>query len=334
MKLQRALYLVYYLKQLEREKFKLFLDYTSKRAGISKSAIIRDILRSIFTYNISILEYFQFRFFELDEKERSKWAGTGYMYEFQRRMNPLSTRSVLENKPEFMREYAEFIKHEYATVNELKEDDSAVERMLNSRSGKLVLKRSDGGCGKGIVIVESDGLTKQKLLDMLADTENDMVEEYVVQHRELMRLSPSGLNTIRIITQVSANDRVEIIGCRLRITVQSHVDNMAAGNIAASINSVTGIVTSEAVYSDITKPSVEKHPITGVSIKGFQLPYWDETIKMVKEAALKNTSNRSIGWDVAITDDGPELIEGNHDWCKLLWQLPEGHGLKETIDKY
>jgi len=334
MKLKRALYLGYYLKELDREKFDLFLSHTVELTGKSKSAILSDILNSVFTYNISVLEYFQFRFFDLDEKERKKWAGTGYMYEFQRRMNPMDVRQVLEDKMKFMQEYAEFINHDHATIYELRESEEAIQRMLATPTGKLVLKRSDGGSGKGIQVIETEELNGEALIKKLEASGNDMVEEYVVQHRELMRLSPAGLNTIRIITQVTPNNDVDIIDSRLRITVNSHVDNMAAGNIAAAVDSETGVVISDAVYSDMTKSPVERHPATGVMIKGFELPYWKETIEMVKKAALTNKSNRSIGWDVAITDEGPELIEGNHDWCKLLWQLPEGKGLKHKLDVY
>jgi hypothetical protein len=38
--------------------------------------------------------------------------------------------------------------------------------------------------------------------------------------------------------------------------------------------------------------------------------------------------------DIAITNRGPELIEGNHDWCKLLWQLPAKKGLKHMLVNY
>ncbi len=52
---------------------------------------------------------------------------------------------------------------------------------------------------------------------------------------------------------------------------------------------------------------------------------------MVKEASELHPQNRSIGWDIVITPDGPGLIEGNHDWCKLVWQLPVGRGLKTLL---
>ena len=52
------------------------------------------------------------------------------------------------------------------------------------------------------------------------------------------------------------------------------------------------------------------------------------------KAASEMPENSSVGWDIAITENGPELIEGNHNWCKLLWQLPVKKGLKHVLDKY
>ena len=45
-------------------------------------------------------------------------------------------------------------------------------------------------------------------------------------------------------------------------------------------------------------------------------------------------SNKSIGWDVAITEQGPSFIEGNHNWCKILWQVPRDKGLKNILMPY
>jgi len=109
---------------------------------------------------------------------------------------------------------------------------------------------------------------------------------------------------------------------------------MAAGNLAAPIDISTGKVSGSGVYSDITKSDESVHPVTGVSIVGFQIPFWSEACQMARDAALFDTRNRSVGWDIAITENGPELIEGNHNWCKLLWQLPVKKGLKSELEKY
>ena len=255
------------------------------------------------------------------------------MYETILKLNPKEHRYLLADKLSFLEHYNKFIVHKHSSLKDITINPSLAENIFKS-STKIVLKSSNGQCGRGIEVWQSKDFTPQTLIQRLKATGNDFVEAFVTQHKDLMQLSPSGLNTVRIITQLDKNDQVHIIGARLRITVNSAIDNLAAGNIAAPIDLETGQVTGPGVYSDITKTDEYRHPVTGVEIVGFQVPFWPETLEMCKAAALLDTRNRSIGWDVAITDDGPELIEGNHDWCKLLWQLPVKKGLKPVLERF
>ncbi len=331
MKIKRALYLGYYLQQLEREKFSLFLNYTRALTGKSRIAILSDILKSVLIYNISVLEYFQFRFYNLSKQEREAWAGTGHMYEYQLKMNPRKSRDILENKTLFYKHYGEFFIHKVADIEDLRNKPEVADLILHNSSGKLVFKSADGNCGTDVEIRNSVDFDWQSIIDYMESSDYALVEEFIEQHPELNRLSPSAVNTVRIFTQLNEQGGVDILGCRLRISVNSSVDNMAAGNLAAPIDQTTGKLSAPGVYSDITKPEREYHPVTNVKITGFQIPFWNETLEMVKKAALLHQQNRSIGWDIVITANGPGLIEGNHDWCKLLWQLPVKEGLKSTL---
>jgi hypothetical protein len=310
------------------------MDFVRKRKGVSSFTLWYRIVLSSLRYNISPLEYFQFHFYEIPDSEKKTYAGTGFMYEYQLKMNPKGARKVLSDKRKFLKEYAQFVYHQHASLIELEEDPEKADRLLQNPSGKIVFKSSDGQCGIGVEVHSTESFSRAILIERLKESKNDLAEEFVVQHESLMKLSPSGLNTIRIITQLNNEDKIEILGARLRITVNSAVDNLAAGNLAAPINILTGIVDGPGVYSDITKEDQLIHPITGVQIVGFQVPFWSETVALVKAAALHNVNNKSIGWDVAITNVGPELIEANHDWCKLLWQLPVKRGLKSQLTKY
>ena len=332
--IKRVLYLAYYYKKLDKPKLKKFMDYVMKKKNISKLNLWKKIIRASLEYNISILEYFLFKFYEISDKEKETFAGTGYMYEYQLKMNPKKHREILKNKLLFLKEYAPFIKHHFLSLEEIENNSQKLNAILKNHTGKIVLKSNTGQCGIGIEVRNGNEFTKETLIKRLKDTGNDFVEDYVQQHQKLDELSPSGLNTIRIITQLTKDSNVEILGARLRITINSSIDNLAAGNIAAPINLETGIVEDSGVYSDITKEEEYKHPVTGVMIVGFKVPFWKESMQLVKDAALLHKENRSIGWDVAITDKGPELIEGNHDWCKLLWQLPIKKGLKPILEKY
>lgn len=334
MKLKRLIYLGYYLKGLDKPKLKKFVDFVVQQKQISKTKLYLDVLKSSLRYNISILDYFYFRFYDLNELERSKYAGTGYMYEYQLKMNPKSSRDILENKFKFLKTYSDFVLHDFTSKNEFLSNDSIQNRLLSNKSKKIVSKSSDGQCGDGVEVLNLEKLTKEEIINRIKNSGNDLVEEFIVQHDDIMKLSSSGLNTIRIFTQLDKENNVNILGARLRLTIDTYVDNLAAGNIAAPIDVETGVINGAGVYSDIAKTDEEIHPITKEKIIGFQIPYWKESLKMVKEAALLRPENTSIGWDVAVTNNGPELLEGNHNWCKLLWQLPVKKGMKIELEKY
>ena len=329
--MKRIVYLGYYIKNLDKKKFTSFVNYTSGKYNKNKLFIFFDVLKCVFQYNISILEYFQFGFIDKNKLERNEWAGSGYMYEFQLIMNPKDKREILDDKRKFFKAYRDFVLHTVADVEELKSTSKTIEKLLRNPSGKIVFKSSDGKCGAGVKVEEANKFDTNSLLDFMIVNQFDLVEEFIIQHPKLNELSPSGVNTVRIFTQLDKNNEVVLLGCRQRISVNSPIDNMAAGNLAAFIDEHSGIVTGSGVYSDITKEEEIIHPITGVSIIGFQVPFWTETIEMVKKAAKKHPQNRSIGWDIVITENGPGFIEGNHDWCKLLWQLPAKKGLKSLL---
>lgn len=330
----RIIYLLYYIKNLDSKKYFSWVNYIAARYSRSKISLILDSVYCSLVYKTSLLEYFQFGFYNLDAQERKKWAGTGFMYEFQLKMNPKDKRDILDDKTKFHKYYNEFFVHSVYNYDELKNNPALINHLLSQPSGKVVLKVADGKCGAQVKIVNSADVDAGSLLRLMENEKFDLAEEFIIQHPEMNRLSPSAVNTVRIFTQVLDNNSVEILGCRQRISVNSAIDNMAAGNLAAEIDEHTGIIISPGVYSDITKDEETLHPVTGVDIVGFQVPHWPQILEMVKKAALAFPQNKSIGWDIVVTEKGPGLIEGNHDWCKLVWQLPVKRGLKHKLLKH
>jgi hypothetical protein len=330
---RRFLYLFYYLKESDFNQLNRFLHFSASSSGKSRFSILIDALHSSVKYGVSFKDYFCFRFFEIGDEDRSKWAGTGFMYEYQLLMNPRQYRKVLEDKILFLTYFKKYVKRKYCTINQFISDQDYADALLKNSTGMLVLKGSHGQVGAEVEVVKSIDFNHQSLIEFMIRNSYDLVEEYVIQHRVLMELSPSGLNTVRVITQVHSGV-VDIIGARLRITINSTVDNMAAGNIAASVDLDNGVLNGPGIFSDITKNDLSVHPVTGIKIEGFKIPFWKEVIEMAKNAALQTPENKSVGWDIAITDEGPELIEGNHNWCKLLWQLPVKKGMKAELVKY
>jgi len=325
----RIIYFIYYLKNLDWDKFKIFQDFIKSETGIGTFKQWLLVFYNSIKYNISILEFYQFRFIEKSHSEKLSWAGTGHMYEYQKVMNPSEKRKILDDKRIFYKYYREYFVHHVFSLQELIENSENIDDLYASH--KLVFKVSDGKCGVSVNIIESSKINKNEVVAFMMNHGYDMVETFIQQHHDLNMLSPSAVNTVRIFTQLNEKDEVEFLGCRQRISIDSPVDNLAAGNIAAPINLETGVIDGPGVYSDITKVPEKNHPITGIPIIGFQVPYWNECKQLAINAALKHTQNRSIGWDIVVTENGPGLIEGNHDWCKLVWQLPVNKGLKNLL---
>ena len=332
--MKQFIYLAYYLKNLNKKLFAKFLNFAHHSSGKSKFILIVDSIYSTLRYKISLLEYFQFSFFELSSVERKKWAGTGYMYEYQRLMNPIDKREILNDKILFCKSYSQFIKRNVFDINDLQTSEENILKILGNSTGKIVFKAKSGNCGKQVEIRNVIDFTRENIVSYMNHNNFDLVEDFIVQHNLLTELSPNSVNTVRIFTNLTKEDSVDILGCRLRLGIEKNVDNLASGGIAVAVDEETGIVTSAGVYSDITKKPESIHPVSGKNIVGFQIPFWNETLQMVKEAALLYPQNRSVGWDIAITELGPELIEGNHDWCKLVYQLPVGEGLKNVLENY
>ena len=52
-----------------------------------------------------------------------------------------------------------------------------------------------------------------------------------------------------------------------------------------------------------------------------------ERVVLALRAAAAFPWVRSVGWDIAISEGGPVLVEGNERWSPSLIQMPAPHGL-------
>lgn len=329
----RFVYLLYYTLKTPRKSFFKYFAYVKKENAISSIRLLTEVISASLKYNVSFMDYFQLRLYNKTNIEKSKYAGTGFMYEYQLQMNPPRYRDVLDNKIHFLEHFNDFSGRVWGTVDSLMKDTSLANNIIRSHPFRVVLKKSRGKAGKGTLILDTSNQTVADVVRLMKGGGFDLIEKYVFQHDDLMQLSPSALNTIRVITQLH-EERVIIIAARLRVSVNSDVDNLTAGNLAAPVDVETGTVCGPGVFGDITKADVSVHPVTGVGIEGFQIPYWKDCVEMVTKAALSIPALKSVGWDVAITNEHPILIEGNHDWGRVLWQLPVKRGLKEDLMRF
>ena len=159
-----------------------------------------------------------------------------------------------------------------------------------------------------------------------------LYESFINQHLDLSKIYPESINAIRIVTFLNDENNVEIWAALLRMGLNKSVDNFDAGGISAKIDIESGIVIKPAVIKDPFIDEVfEYHPVTKEKILGLQIPYWEKILKLINESSKEIPDVRTVGWDVAITINGPTLIEGNDNWDKTHFELTSGEGLNKRI---
>ena len=108
------------------------------------------------------------------------------------------------------------------------------------------------------------------------------------------------------------------------------MDNFHQGGVGVRIDRKKGCLKGKAISKDLEE--FECHSLTQVEFDGFPIPYWDEIEKMVCEAAMVNTDVKVVGWDVALSNKGPLLVEANRRPGFDLVQILEDRGTKEMLE--
>jgi len=157
-----------------------------------------------------------------------------------------------------------------------------------------------------------------------------IIEEHLEQHVGLNKIYPHAVNTVRIIT---LNDSLKTVtwGAVIKIGVNyASIDNWGYGSLCVGIDMETGRLLKGSYdigYTRTIEHPLLVHPDTNVLFYGTTLPYWAELKKTVTKAASLVSNLPYIAWDVAITNKGPCIIEGNGR-SDLSMVQTQGGGLK------
>ena len=78
----------------------------------------------------------------------------------------------------------------------------------------------------------------------------------------------------------------------------------------------------------------DRHPNSEVIFDNFVIPYYQEAIKQSLELHERLKEIPIIGWDIAISSEGPIFIEGNDNIEIAPIQSGNGYGFKKEFVKY
>lgn len=202
-------------------------------------------------------------------------------------------------------------------------------------------KPSGGQLGNGIfsLLIKNDEIyVNKKLTDInclikLITNDDYLIQERVVQHPLMASFCSSTLNSIRLQTVMCENGEIIPFGAGLRIGREgSCVDNWAKGGVFVGIDMETGKLRKKGFLKPMFGTSCTEHPDTNIKFENFEIPFFKEALTLSLKLHKIMYRCHSVGWDIAITKDGPVFIEGNGLWEISLVQAANG-GMKH-IEQY
>jgi hypothetical protein len=148
----------------------------------------------------------------------------------------------------------------------------------------------------------------------LSKAEPYLIQRRLVPHSDLADLSGDILTTVRMVTIRNEDGDCEATHAAFRMPngPDAKVDNFHAGGLAAKVDIETGELGQGSDMG--LRPNSAwhaTHPDSGAPLEGRKLPFWKETLDLARRAHTVLSERTVIGWDIAIVDDGPVLIEGN-----------------------
>ena len=283
---------------------------------------------------LDAMDYFRYEFYNFKHAKRKTFITEGYLAKMDKQFNGGEQRrkfaELLEQKSQFNEKFSEFINRKWISSKDVSlEDFTRFCEGLN----KVIVKPLDGGMGRGIYIMTISNQADILLLyDKVKDT-NSIVEEVIVQHKDIAALNPSSVNTIRVYS-VSYENEIYITGGTLRMGRGNvAIDNYSAGGMAAEIDVNSGVIISPAVSQNAEKYYV--HPYSKATIIGLKIPMWFEIVETVKRAHSLIPELGYVGWDVVVCNDNTiTFLEANTCPGVALQQHPALTGKKNIYSRF
>lgn len=333
-----------YCEEQRREKNEAIEEYFQlimTATGWSREKTEEEYRKARKARHCTLKEFYIYHFYELTEEQRNDVFLSNDSKEIMRKFDTDRVFvSIICNKHKTNEFFSDCVIRPWCNNLRITEDEFK-EKFKNSH--RIIYKPLEGHKGFGI---QAYALTPENMSEVYANLRQlpeGVVEQFVKQHPDINKITDASLNTIRVVTISSNTKPVTPDGKKFDIAYAAFrmgggtaiVDNFHSGGICAVINKETGEIETDAV--DGMGKVFAVHPMTKTKIKGFKIPFFKEALDMVEKACTEREIEGYLGWDVAISEDGPELIEVNTQPGVVLISTPyavEKKGAMPMMRKY
>ncbi len=290
-----------------------------------------EMLRDYLAYGALPEDYVFFEFETLNRVGKREYITDRSRYWLLFQVNSREDDYTFINKYKAYSKFKDLYKREVVFINS-ERDFPLFERFL-CQHREAVVKRAELSRGRDVQLLRADECDiKDVFLQLISENDGHgyVLEEKIVQREEMARFNPSSVNTVRIPTLLT-DKGVKIFNPVLRLgRVGSFVDNAAHGGILAAIDPESGIVYT-AGRTERNETFVQ-HPDSKVIIPGYVIPEWENLVVTVKKAAMVVPTTRYVGWDMAYSDKGWVIVEGNNYGQPSILEIPRRKGCSREFE--
>lgn len=308
----------------------------------STFTIIQELIILLFVYKEIPVHYFSRYLFKKEVTNFRDYVPNKF---FDKKIKPFfndrSVKDVLDNKLFFDMFYSKFdirlpkiimfndkkvfvIGNKVVVVNNVAEFESLLNEIFaqNASYESIFIKKTNSSSSGNHIykLLRSDlAFNKESIYGIFTEVYRSeyLFQETIMQHPALIALNPSCLNTIRLDTFTDQNGNIEVISAYLRMSISNLcVDNISSGGCSVGINLDNGTLKKVGHSSiHIAGATVFKeHPLTKTVFENFKIPFFNQVMELAIKTASLMPGLRMVGWDIAIGESEPFLIEGNWDY--------------------
>ena len=354
-----VLSVLFRIKEIQKESKKSFFFVLNDYLSLKKRKGLR------------FDEYDQFEFEKQDQQMKDSFLGQNEQRFYLDLLNPKKYYTIARNKyfshlfletvnipkaqlhcyynPEYRLDHNDGISYDY---------ESTIQILKRKNIRECVIKTTESSHGDNVWVIRNILFTEEDCvlekfngetihLSNLLRHEPLIFESIVRQTKQFEQFNQSSVNTVRFMTTLYPDGNVKIIGTFIKIgRAGTCVDNAGSGgNVDAAIDVETGKLQYVIQYDGFRRiKSITHHPDSGNILDGVQVDNWEAIKRKIIEFQKAMPYIKAIGWDIAITENGPWVIEMNDFWdrtgqmfirkgwrreireCYLAWKKIEDEG--------
>jgi putative polysaccharide biosynthesis protein len=190
--------------------------------------------------------------------------------------------------------------------------------------------RSTIQAGRQIETVDGQRIPLDRLM---SDIETHYRTGYIFQplihpHERIAAVCGDRIACVRLLTITTETGPKVIRGCWKIPCGRNTADNYwRAGNLLGQVSMESGRILRVSSGAGLEARDHVTHPDTGAALIGFELPRWNEAKQLALEGARAMRNVPLIGWDIALTDKGPVIVEMNETPDFFLVQFADRKGI-------